>query len=148
MADVSKIQLPSGSTVNIKDDRFYIVVVDSSTGLPNDTPNNIYSALLDDKAMFLNIEGSILPALISYTWSNQFETLTAFSISADSVSGGEYVSDVYEYDFNENEWTWSGSVDTLIMSSSTPINGDILTYNNGSWVAQPLPIYDGTVTSS
>lgn len=41
--------------------------------------------------------------------------------------------------------TWSTKVDMFIRRNNIPIpqNGDVLTYNNGEWIASALPLYNG-----
>ena len=77
-------------------------------------------------------------------------------IDSSIVTSGVFVSDTdgktYIYNVatptNSTDVANKSYVDTRIINPATKTSGQFLMYNGTSWVAQSLPIYDGTVVTS
>ena len=77
-------------------------------------------------------------------------------VDSSIVTSGVFVSDndgkTYIYNVatptNSTDAANKSYVDTRIINPATKTSGQFLMYNGTSWVAQSLPIYDGTVVTS
>ena len=189
MADISKIQLPNGTTYDIKDKTSGYVTsaqaaaaapvqsVNGQTGAVSLTIPTIPTVTTNDSSSYsvmLQNAGTLAPKVTtSITAGAGRLTLgkngenTAVAGKLTIINGGDYgrITNL------KGSYTGSTSIDVSLPSSagtlalvsqiptvasdigaipapSSPSSGNVLTWNGTAWVAQSLPIYDGTVVTS
>ena len=180
MADISKIQLPSGGTYNIKDassihapsspsagdvltwsgsawtasqpsSDIYYIDTDSSH-IPTNSIDDIKAAINSGKTIIVRSSGTY--SYFIYEKKIVESTTVLMGGRVERYSSSTILLETRTFQHDGTSWTVLRTTTQLpkdvIAAPSSPTSGDVLTYNNGSWVAMApgVNVYIGTTAPS